>query len=167
MANSLEFYLWRFALKDTYTVGRLYVNDIFICNTIEDKDYGFDNNTPISLIKQTKREHPKQVAIPYGCYEVSTQWARGFADSHPWYKTQPLGSHIPCLVDVPGYSGILLHCGVSAESSAGCIILGYNTIKGKVTDSKKAYNKVATIIEEANKQGLKTFITISPCQQLH
>lgn len=163
MPETLELYLWRFAPKDKYTVGRLYADGELICNTIEDPDYGFDGSTPVSIIKQTKQEHPKQVAIPYGRYEVSTKWARGFANTHPWYKSQPLGSHIPCLVDVPAYSGILIHCGVSADSSAGCIIVGYNTIKGKVTDSKKAYTEIATLIKEANDKGIKTYITISQC----
>ena len=38
--------------------------------------------------------------------------------------------------------GILIHCGASAASSAGCIIVGYNTIVGRVTDSQKAFYKL-------------------------
>ena len=35
-----------------------------------------------------------------------------------------------------------MHCGSSAKSSAGCLILGYNKIKGGVVDSQKAFELV-------------------------
>lgn len=50
--------------------------------------------------------------------------------------------YMPRILDVPGYDGILIHCGSSANSSAGCLIVGYNTVKGRVTDSKKAWEKL-------------------------
>ena len=35
-----------------------------------------------------------------------------------------------------------MHCGSTAKSSAGCLILGYNKIKGGVVDSQKAFETV-------------------------
>lgn len=161
MADTIEFYAHRFALKDKYTISHLYADGRYVCDIIEDKDYGFDGTTPTSLIRQTKKEHPKQVAIPLGRYLVDVQWKRGFADKHPWYKSQPLGARIPCLTGVPAYSGILIHCGVNQNSSAGCLIVGYNKVKGGVINSKEAYTKVASLMQEANAQGKKIYITIS------
>lgn len=52
----------------------------------------------------------------------------------PYYKAFCKG-RMPRLLDVKGFEGILIHKGYSANSSAGCIIVGRNTIKGAVTDS--------------------------------
>ncbi len=58
-----------------------------------------------------------------------------------YYKRYCKG-YMPRLLNVPGYDGVLIHRGSSASSSAGCVIVGYNTIKGKVTDSQKAWEKL-------------------------
>jgi len=163
----MELWLERKYRKAGYTVGRLYAKMgdqwMFLCNTLEDADRGLEHNTPLKEIKAMKKQYPQQTAIPRGRYEISTRYARGFATTHPWYKEQPLGAHIPCLVDVPGYSGILFHCGSGAEHSAGCILVGWNTIQGRLTDSKKAYRKLAGLIDERRKldKQERNFITIS------
>ena len=162
MEKTLEIYVWRFARLAEYTISRLYIDGEYICDTMEDKDYGFDCTTDVGIICQAKKMHPAAVAIPWGRYEVDTKYARGFANTHPWYKSQPLGSHIPCLVRVPGYSGILIHCGSNKDHTAGCIIVGYNKVKGALVDSKQAYIKVVTAIRNANAKGMKTFINIFP-----
>ena len=60
---------------------------------------------------------------------------------YTYYKKYCKG-YLPRLLNVPGYDGILIHRGSSANSSAGCIIVGFNTIKGKVTNSQKAWEKL-------------------------
>jgi len=161
MAKTLEIYVWRFANKPQYTIGRIYVNGKYICDSLEDKNYDFDEKTPVSTIRQTKKEHPAAVAIPYGRYLVDVSCARGFANTHRWYLTAPLGSHIPCLVGVPGYSGILIHCGSNKDHTAGCILVGRNTVKGGLTDGMECYIKFATLLRDANAQGMKIYATIS------
>ena len=42
---------------------------------------------------------------------------------------------MPRLLNVKGFDGILIHKGSNADSSAGCIIVGKNTVKGGVTNS--------------------------------
>ena len=51
-----------------YTIGSLYVNGTYECDTIEDTDRGLDNNMPLSVI-QTKKVYGK-TAIPTGTYVV-------------------------------------------------------------------------------------------------
>lgn len=140
--------------KDLYTIGDLYIDGVWICNTLEDKDYNFDAyNTPINTIKKTKEKHPKAVAIPRGKYEISVKYYRNFSVTHPWYNTTSCKGKIPCLVNVPGYEGILIHCGSNAGHTSGCILVGYNTIKGGLTNSKQAFIKVCDAIMEASKKG--------------
>lgn len=146
--------------KDSYTIGTLSIDGKFICNTIEDKDYGFTTETPIAEIKKAKAAHPQQVAIPSGRYEVSVKYYRGMATKYPYYQRTSCKGHIPCLLNVPGYEGILIHCGSTAASSAGCVIVGFNTKKGELTDSKKAFTLVCDKIMEANKKGEKVWIEI-------
>jgi hypothetical protein len=40
---------------------------------------------------------------------------------------------------VKGFDGILIHKGNTAEDSAGCILVGYNKVKGKVLNSQIAF----------------------------
>lgn len=156
----MEITLNRKFKKENYTIGTITIDDEFICNSLEDKDYGFTKTTPESKIFETKKKHPKQVAIPSGRYEVSVEYYRGFATTHPWYNKTSCKGHIPCLVGVPGFSGILIHCGSNATHSAGCILVGYNTIKGGLTGTKDAFVKLCDRIMEANKNNEKIFINI-------
>ena len=49
---------------------------------------------------------------------------------------------------------------LTGYSSAGCIIVGHNTIKGRVTDSQETFKKLYKIMKEAHDKGEKIFITI-------
>jgi hypothetical protein len=42
---------------------------------------------------------------------------------------------LPRLLDVPGFSGILIHRGNTKSDSSGCILAGENKVKGKVINS--------------------------------
>lgn len=146
--------------KDGYTIGSITIDGEFICNSLEDKDYGLKKDTPVATIKSVKAAHPRAVAIPAGTYEISVRYYRGFADSHPWYKSTSCKGKIPCLLNVPGYSGILIHCGTCAGHTSGCILVGYNTIKGGLTNSKEAFIKICDMIMAAAKKKEKIYIEI-------
>ena len=156
----MEIVLDRKYKKETYTIGVITVDGKYVCNSVEDKDYGFNQDTPVKTIKDTKAKHPQQVAIPAGRYEVSVKYYRGMADKYPFYKNSSCKGHIPCLVNVPGYSGILIHCGSTAKDSAGCIIVGKNTIKGGVTESRACFTKLCDMIMAAAGRKEKVYITI-------
>ena len=54
-----------------------------------------------------------------------------------------------------------MHPGNTERDTFGCVLVGYNTIKGQLTDSRKAF---ALLMDEyltpAKKRGEKVFITI-------
>jgi hypothetical protein len=54
---------------------------------------------------------------------------------------------MPYLHDVPHFLGILIHSGNTEGDSAGCIIVGKNTVKGKVLESRTTFQKLYAILE--------------------
>lgn len=131
--------LKRFAFKDKYTIGRLYINGLYFCDTLEDKDRGLYDWLSEGYIKEIKVKH--QTAIPYGIYKVLWSYS-------PKYKRM-----MPEVLNVKGFSGIRIHSGNTADDSSGCILLGFNKEVGKVLDSKKTCKKFYEIIEECYNKG--------------
>lgn len=132
---------------DAYTIGKLYRkdnkgNEIYICDTMEDK---VRNKITVALNAFVKVFG--KTAIPYGTYEIVRSY------SNKYKKILPL------LLNVPHFEGIRIHSGNTAEDSDGCILPGFNTVKGKVTDSRNTFKKLDTWIESALKKG-KVYIQI-------
>lgn len=124
--------LRRIAKRDTYTIGKLYVNGEWIADTVEDKDRGLTDKDSLSKIKATKVY--AKTAIPLGTYKVTMGVISPKFSKKAYYKSFCNG-RMPRLLNVKGFDGILIHRGTNADSSAGCIIVGKNTVKGGVTNS--------------------------------
>lgn len=122
-----------------YCISHIYVNGTYVCDAVEDLDRGLDQKMPLAEIK--RRKVYRMTAIPVGTYTLTMNVQSPKFSQYAYYKKFCKG-YMPRLLNVPGYDGILIHRGSSANSSAGCIIVGYNTVKGKVTDSQKAWEKL-------------------------
>lgn len=118
----MELTLKRIAKKDTYTIGKLYVDGEYFCDTLEDKDRGLTSSMPLEDIKKAKVYG--QTAIPSGKYQVTMNMSSRFK------KVMPL------LLNVPGFDGIRIHSGNTAADTQGCILLGQNKVVGKVINSR-------------------------------
>lgn len=136
----------RVAKRDTYTIGRLYIDGKYFCDTIEDKDRGLNSRMPLGDI-QARKVYAK-TAIPTGTYRVSVTWSNAF------------GKPLPLLHDVPGYSGIRIHTGNTAADTAGCLIVGQNTQVGKVLNSRLVFSKLFPLIEAACKSEDGCWLTV-------
>lgn len=123
----------------TYCIGRIYVDGEYVCDCVEDTDRGLDQSWPLSEIK--KKKIKSMTAIPTGTYEMTMSIQSPKFSQYEYYYKLCKG-YLPRILGIKGFEGVLFHCGSSAQSSAGCIIVGYNTIKGKVTDSRKAFEKL-------------------------
>ena len=127
--------LKRIALKPTYTIGKLYIDDNYFCDTLEDtirdlnKNGKFDNG---------EKKIKGKTAIPYGTYEITTNVVSSRFKNRVWAK--PYGGKIPRLINVQSFDGVLLHPGSSAEDTSGCLLVGKNTIVGRLTDSQKTFH---------------------------
>lgn len=130
----------------TYCIGHLYVDGQYICDTIEDVDRGLSSSMTLAEIQ--KKKVYKQTAIPTGLYSISMNTVSGTFSKKAYYKAF-CGGKLPRLINVPGYDGILIHRGVNQDSSAGCLIVGYNTIKGQVTNSQQAFEKLYKLLKTA------------------
>ena len=139
--------LVRIANKKTYCIGRLYVDGMYVCDTIEDVDLGLDQSWSLDKIKQKKVK--SKTAIPTGTYEVTLNIVSPKFSKIAYYK-QFCNGRVPRLLRVPGFDGILMHIGKDERSSAGCLIVGYNTIVGKVTKSQQAFEKLYALLKNAD-----------------
>lgn len=139
--------LKRIALKDTYTVGHLYVEDRYFCDTIEDKvrDYNKDGD----LDEPGEEKIYGETAIPYGRYPVTLIW---------WAKHNRL---VPWIHNVNGFTGILIHAGTTAADTLGCIIVGSNKIKGGVLDSRITEKHLTNLLKDYISKGEQIFINVT------
>ena len=125
----------RIAFKEKYTTGKMYVKDDgsdkyeYLCDTLEDT-YRGDNLSS----KKVKGE----TAIPRGkysgCFDFSTHFRQV----------------MPHVLSVPFFEGIRIHCGNRADDTEGCILVGYNTAKGILTNSKRAYGNLTRFLNGDN-----------------
>ena len=150
--------LKRIAKKETYTIGKLYVNNSYFCDTVEDKDRHLTKDMPLKKIQEVKVA--AKTAIPTGTYEIRMDVVSPKYSLKPWYLTNCHGAKVPRLVDVTGFSGVLIHVGNTAADSAGCILVGKNTVVGMVLESKATFLKLYNKMYEAYKKGEKITITI-------
>ena len=143
--------------KEGYTIGQLYVDDIFFSNTIEDKDRGLNQNMPKEKILFMKK--PGITAIPTGTYEIVLN-----VQSSKYKKSKAMmqfcQAYMPRLLNVPGYNGVLIHPGNSASDTEGCIIPGKNNKVGWVSNSTNYFKELYNKMKIANKKGENITIEI-------
>ena len=143
--------------KSEYTVGRLFIDGEFFCNTLEDVDRGLTQTMDKNIIRS--RKIPNQTAIPSGIYSVTLNVVSPKFFKKEFYKEFCDGK-LPRLLDVPGFDGILIHVGSNASHSSGCILVGNNTVKGGLTNSKEVFKQLYKILLKAKEKGEKISIEI-------
>lgn len=121
----MEIKLIRNSFTHKSTIGDLFVNGKFECNTLEDVDRGLIQTDPIQDIAR-KKVHG-QTAIPYGRYEVIINFSNRFKVP------------MPLLVDVPNYAGVRIHSGNTSEHTEGCLLVGKKENADFISHSKDAY----------------------------
>lgn len=143
--------------KQTYTVGRIYIDDVYFCNSIEDRDRGLKQTDSLEFIKS--RKVFAETAIPKGVYKVAMNITSPKYSSVAWYWKLCQGK-MPRLLNVPGFEGILIHPGNSALDSAGCLLCGKNTKVGQLTESKATFEKLYKKMKAAYDKGEEITIEI-------
>ncbi len=106
----MKLHLKRTFLGDKYTIGRLTIDDVYFCDTLED----VERDVKI----------PKETCIPRGTYKVVMDFSTRFQEV------------MPHILDVPNFEGIRIHAGNTAADTEGCILLGTNSTPGMVTNSR-------------------------------
>lgn len=152
----MELKLKRIALRDTYTIGNLYINGVYFCDTLEDRVRDLNRDGDLNDVGEGKVYG--KTAIPYGRYEItmkvqSPKYSQ--RASYAWCK-----GYLPRLLNVPHFEGILIHGGNSADDSCGCLLAGENKVKGQVINSMATLKRLVPMLKHASDNNEKIWITI-------
>lgn len=131
--------------SDNYTIGSLYINDIFFCDTLEDPNRDLNKN---GVFDNGESKVYGNTCIPFGTYKVELKYS-------PKFKRE-----LPRLINVPSFEGILIHRGNYPKDTQGCILVGENKAKGAVLNSTKYEEKLVNILREAITSGEEITIEI-------
>lgn len=142
-----------------YCIGNLYVDGLFLCNTLEDCDRGLKKTWPESQIRKVKV--PGATAIPKGTYALTLRVQSPKFSSYKYRNQYAFcNGYLPRLLGVPGFDGCLIHIGNTAKDTEGCLLVGRNTVKGKVTNSATIFRQLYAILKAADDKGENISITI-------
>lgn len=141
----MELLLKRIARRDSYTIGKLYVDGSYFCDTIEDKDRGLQQQLPLSVNVAKKKKGV--TAIPVGRYRVTLAVKSPRFSQKKQYAA--CNGYLPRLVNVPAFDGVLIHIGNTANDTEGCILVGKNTQVGKVLESTQTFWKLYSLLQDA------------------
>lgn len=132
--------------RNNYTLGKLYVDGVYFCDTLEDRDRGLTQNMSVEQIKSIKV--PGETAIPKGTYKVTLDVVSPKFSKYPFYM-QTCGGKLPRLIDVKGYDGVLIHVADGPKRDSlvqGCIGIGNLSAEEYLMNGKKVfaelYNKL-------------------------
>lgn len=126
--------LKRIALKPDYTIGKLYIDGKYFCDTLEDR---------VRKLPAEKKI-PGRTAIPSGTYLISVTYSPKF------------GRDLPLVENVPYFTGIRIHRGNTPQDTAGCILVGENKAIGKVLNSTLYEKELTEMLSDAERSGFNT-----------
>ena len=153
----MEILVHRKYKKEEYCIDNMYIDGEWVCNVLEDKDRGLDDGMELWKIKNKKI--PNRTAIPTGRYEIDMSTVSPRFSQKQFYMDVCQGK-LPRLKNVKGFEGILIHTGNDETHSSGCLLVGLNKVRGKLTDSKETFKKVYSLMKKAHDNGEKIYITI-------
>ena len=107
-----------------YTIGKLYIDGEYFCDTLEDK------------VRPDGIKIYGETAIPAGKYKVVLSQSARFKRL------------LPAILDVPDFKGIRIHAGNTAIDSHGCILVGKNKIKGSISQSRVTENALMEYLQQ-------------------
>ena len=132
------------AKRNDYTIGKLYCNGAYLCDTLEDKDRGLTSEMSDSEILKLKVKG--KTCIPSGIYIIDLNTVSPRMSKSAFYM-EVCGGKVPRLLGVKSYSGVLIHAGNGPEDTEGCILVGKNKAVGKVLDSKNTFADIYKILK--------------------
>lgn len=149
----------RTARKGTYTVGKVSIDGKYFCDSLEDTDRGATQVMPFTSTGGIKgywttpdhgtiEKEPARTAIPTGLYDATVYF---------WPKFKCYCVQLLC---VPGFTGILMHNGMTADHSEGCILLGKNNLVGRLDGSRLYMDALAARVLAAEKMGEKIQVEV-------
>lgn len=136
-------------LRDTFTkestIGELYHNGDYICDTLEDCMREGDDGM---LSKEEK--HYGKTAIPQGVYEILLR------DSPRYKRTMPY------LMEVPHFTDVMIHTGNCPDDTLGCILVGVRNlnIANFIFQSRRTFDELVFPLIEKDLENGRVFIDV-------
>ena len=130
-----------------YCIDKLYINNEYFSDALEDPDRGLTDTMSLEEIKKIKIKG--NTCIPYGTYNITITYS-------PRFK-----KNLPLLNNVKGFDGIRIHSANKPQDTEGCLLPGFNKVKGQVIDSRVTTDKLIAQIQQALNKGEKVTITIT------
>jgi hypothetical protein len=119
------------------TIGKLYVNGIFECYTLED------------VVRPDGVKVFGETAIPRGIYKVIVDLSNRFKRL------------LPLLIGVSQFEGIRIHPGNTDKDTHGCILVGTSKQKDFIGNSRGAFNSFFPKLQAAIAKGEEVTIEIT------
>lgn len=140
----MELKVIRHDKSEDWTRGKLYIDGVFECYTLEDEE------REVKVWGET--------CIPKGRYEVKLRTEGGFHNS---YKNKfSFHKGMLHITKVPNFEYILIHIGNYTRNTAGCLLVGKSQNKnGVLNHSTMAYKDMYKKVIKAFDRGEKVFIT--------
>lgn len=135
----LSLVLTRDVVTEDSTGGKLYVDGVFECYTLEDR----------CRLEEGESKVPGLTAIPVGTYPVILSHSPRF------------GRILPLLENVPGFEGVRIHPGNKPEDTDGCILVGRIRGPNQIAESRLAFDALFAKLQEAESAQIKIQIEIS------
>lgn len=148
----MELTLKRKYIKEKYTIGHLYIDGKYFCDTLEDK------------VRDLNKEQKVygETAIPYGRYEITLKVQSPKFSKYTFYK-EVCNGYLPRLLNVLHFDGILIHVADGcrgADLLQGCVGVGHNLIKGGLLNGKQVFSDLYRKMKSADDRNEKIWITI-------
>lgn len=130
--------LWK---KDSYTGGKVFINDKYFSFSIEDADRGLTSSMTEKEIAKIKKYGI--TAIPTGRYQLAMTYSNRFK------------RYMPQVLGVKGFEGIRIHVANKATDVEGCIGLAYEDssdgFAGNSAAACKEFEKQIKAVEKKEK----------------
>jgi hypothetical protein len=141
-SGQLELTLIRRWFTSNTSIGKLYIDGLLYCYTLED-------------VTREGEKVKKETAIPYGMYNV-LMTVSGIA-----YKWKTPGNLLPLLENVPGFSGIRIHPGQKKGHTEGCILVGFTRSVDEIGRSTAAFWPLFDLLRYCHQRGYPVKIRIT------
>lgn len=139
MEKTLKLVLERIYTCSEYTIGHLYANGEYVCDTLEDCDRNL--NDKMSVKEITDKKVYGETAIPVGIYDIDMDVPSPKYSNFEKYKwAKKYDGKLPRLQGVKGFEGVLIHVGNYPKDTLACLLVGLNKTKGALVDSTNQFN---------------------------
>ena len=155
----MHLHLRRLDRQPEYTAGALAIDGSYFCATMEDTDRNLMVSDPLQHIQKIKVRG--RTAIPMGIYYVDMTTVSPRLSRSAFYQ-EVCSGRVPRLKHVPGFDGVLIHCGNTAADTEGCILVGKDSGRpGFISDSRNTFRHLYAAMLEAHQRGEKITLQIS------